>query len=77
MSLSSCDGWTLVNLFTALNPPSETPPALASPPEPEVITTTVKPNGHGRWKLPEHLKRQTEIIDVPESVKQATGDAWQ
>jgi len=52
-----------------------TPP---SAPEPSVtITTTVKKTGHGRGKLPENLKRETEIIDVPESVKQATGGAWQ
>ena len=52
--------------------------APAPPPEPDVIiTTTEKKNGHGRRKLPENLKRETEIVDVPESVKQATGGAWQ
>jgi transposase len=59
-------------------PPAEEPPALASPPAPDVIlTTTEKKNGHGRRKLPENLKRETEIVDVPESVKQATGGEWQ
>lgn len=53
------------------------PPTAPSPMEPEVITTTVKHNGHGRRKLPENLKRETELVDVPESVKQATGGAWQ
>ncbi|MCA8985884.1 MAG: IS66 family transposase [Planctomycetaceae bacterium] len=62
-------------LFTA--PPADTPLPLPSPPEPEVTTTTVKQNGHGRRKLPENLKRETEVIDVPESVKQAIGGTWQ
>src|SRR5689334_22799366 len=63
-------------LFLFEAPPAEAPPALTPLPEPDVITTTEKKNGHGRRKLPENLKRETEIIDVPESVKQATGGAW-
>ncbi len=41
------------------------------------MITAVTKNGHGRGKLPEHLRRETEIIDVPESVKQAIGGVWQ
>lgn len=63
--------------LTLFDPPSaEDSPALTPPPEPDVITTTVTKNGHGRRKLPEHLKRETEIVDVPESVQQATGGEW-
>lgn len=58
-------------------PPVDSLPAATPQPEPDVITTTVKKNGHGRGKLPESLRRVTEIIDVPESVKQATGGTWQ
>jgi transposase len=57
-------------------PPVDSPPAAAPLPEPDVITITVKKNGHGRGKLPESLRRVTEIIDIPESVKQATGGTW-
>ena len=57
--------------------PVEPPPAAAPLPEPAVITTTVRKNGHGRGKLPASLRRETEIIDLPESVKQATGGVWQ
>ncbi len=64
-----------LSLFNA--PPVEPPPAAAPLPEPAVITTTVRKNGHGRGKLPASLRRETEIIDLPESVKQATGGVWQ
>jgi transposase len=56
-------------------PTVDNSPACVPPPEPEVITTTKK-NGHGRGKLPDDLRRETEIIDVPESVRQATGGEW-
>ena len=52
-------------------------PVAAPLPDTETITTTVKKNGHGRGKLPDDLRRETEIIDIPESVKQATGGVWQ
>ncbi len=58
-------------------PSADSLPVAGPLPEPEVITTTVKKNGHGRGKLPDGLRRETEIIDVPESVKQATGGQWQ
>jgi hypothetical protein len=61
-------------LFETL--PADPLPEPAPPPEPEILTTTVKNNGHGRRKLPENLKRETEILDVPESVKQSTGGQW-
>lgn len=64
-------------LFLFDPPPAEDSPAPAPPPEPEVVTTTVTKNGHGRRKLPENLKRETEVVDVPEPVKQATGGEWQ
>ena len=64
-------------LFLFETSPTENPTALAVPPEPDLVTTTEKKNGHGRRKLPENLKRETEIVDVPESVKQATGGTWQ
>lgn len=58
-------------------PPVDSLPVAAPLPEPDTITTAVKKNGHGRGKLPDDLRRETEIIDIPESVKQATGGAWQ
>lgn len=64
-----------LSLFDEL--PADSLSASVPPPEPDLITTTVTKNGHGRRKLPENLKRETEIVDVPESVKQATGGAWQ
>jgi len=57
-------------------PPIDNSLASAPPPEPEVLTTT-RQNGHGRGKLPAALRRETEILDVPEAVKQATGGQWQ
>jgi len=56
-------------------PPVEDAPASPPPTEPDVVTT-VKTNGHGRRKLPENLKRETEVVDVPDSVKQAMGGEW-
>lgn len=38
--------------------------------------TTEKKSGHGRRKLPADLRRETELVDVPESVQQATGGTW-
>jgi transposase len=63
-----------LSLFDA--PPADSLPASTPPPEPDVLTTTVKKHGHGRRKLPENLPRETELIDVPESVQQATGGTW-
>ena len=59
------------------SPSTEITPTAPLPMEPEVITTTVKHTGHGRSKLPENLKRETQLVDVPEAVKQATGGVWQ
>jgi transposase len=64
-------------LFLFETPSVETLPALPPPVTPDVSPTSEKKNGHGRRKLPDNLKRETEIVDVPESVKQATGGAWQ
>lgn len=63
-----------LSLFEEL--PVDSAQASVPRPEPEVSTTTVKNNGHGRGKLPAALRRETEVVDVPESVKQATGGAW-
>jgi transposase len=64
-----------LHLFQA--PSVELPPAPPLTVSPTPSATTEKKNGHGRRKLPENLKRETEIVDIPESVKQATGGAWQ
>ena len=56
-------------------PPGDAPPLSPAPPEPTVVTTSSS-KGHGRRKLPENLKRVTEIVDVPEAVKTATGGTW-
>lgn len=64
-------------LFLFETPPAaDITPELPAPPEPEVVTTTVTKNGHGRRQLPEQLKRETELVDVPKSVKQAVGGEW-
>lgn len=58
-------------------PPVDDVPASPPPtsPTPIAIATEKKP-GHGRRKLPENLKRVTEIVDVPESVKKSVGGTW-
>lgn len=43
-------------------------------PEPDLIATplkitTEKKGGHGRRKLPADLRRETEVLDIPESVQ--------
>lgn len=63
-------------LLLFAEPPAEVPPALTPLPEPEIITKTGKKGGHGRRKLPADLRRETEVIDIPESVQQATGGEW-
>lgn len=65
-------------LLLFAEPPAEAPPALTPLPEPEIeiIATAGKKSGHGRRKLPADLRRETEIIDIPESVQQATGGEW-
>lgn len=65
-------------LLLFAEPPAETPLALTPLPEPEIeiIATAGKKSGHGRRKLPADLRRETEIIDIPESVQQATGGEW-
>lgn len=63
-----------LSLFDEPPPASDTP--VSPPAEPDVVVTTVKAKGHGRRKLPENLKREIEIVDVPDAVKQATGGEW-
>ncbi len=62
-----------LTLFDEASDPSPPPPL--PPPQP-VVNTTLPKKGHGRRKLPEHLKRVTEVVDVPDSVKQAAGGNW-
>jgi transposase len=58
-------------------PTSDTPVSpLAAEPTLATTTTTGTKTGHGRRKLPENLKRETEVVDVPEAVKTATGGEW-
>ena len=67
------------SLFDALPPADEPPtPVIESPPHDQAESTlaTVKRKGHGRNGLPANLKRVTEIVDVPDAVKQATGGVW-
>ena len=56
-------------------PPGDTVPS-PPPPEPTVTGVTTVKTGHGRRKLPENLKRVTEVVDVPEAEKLATGGTW-
>jgi transposase len=58
------------------DPPAGDTPVPPPPDEPDVVPTTPGKTGHGRRKLPENLKRETEIIDVPDAVKRATGGEW-
>lgn len=57
-------------------PSPESSAQLVRSTEPDIIATSQKRNGHGRRRLLENCKRRTEIADIPESVKQATGGAW-
>jgi transposase len=51
--------------------------AVPPPPPPvEEVTTTVKKSGHGRKALPANLRRETEVIDIPEAEKLAVGGTW-
>lgn len=54
-------------------PPVDSGPQPVVLARPDVSQAPVTKNGHGRRKLPENLRRETEIVDVSESVKQATG----
>ena len=57
-------------------PPVADTPVSQLPVEPDVEATLVAKKGHGRRRLPENLRREIEIIDVPDAVKQATGGEW-
>jgi len=54
------------------------------PPEPQLVfveplresQAATKPRGHGRKALPANLRRETVIVDIPESEKQAVGGDW-
>ena len=54
----------------------ETPPE--TPPEPGPESAPVRPQkkGHGRRKLPDHLPRETTIIDITELEKLSLGGTW-
>ena len=53
-------------------PLPESPPTI--PPEPTPVRPAKK--GHGRRTLPDHLPRETTIIDISELEKQAFGGIW-
>jgi transposase len=60
------------SLFEELR--TEPPPPLLLPvTEP---TGHNKPKGHGRRSLPADLRRETEVIDVPDAEKLAVGGIW-
>src|SRR3954471_17885981 len=50
-----------------LNP--DQPSLFGAPPPPPVAEPTPrpKPKGHGRRPLPANLRRETEVIDIPEA----------
>src|SRR5947208_9259719 len=45
------------------------PPAVPPPPPVAEPTPRPKPKGHGRRSLPANLRRETEVIDIPEAEK--------
>lgn len=51
-----------------VSPPTTTPSTI--------VAATEKKPGHGRRKLPENLKRVTEIVDVSEPEKKTVGGTW-
>src|SRR5262245_29769681 len=54
------------------DPPRDIPP----PPPAAEATPRPKPAGHGRRSLPTNLRRETEVIDIPEAEKRAVGGTW-
>jgi transposase len=55
-------------------PPPEIPPPAPLP----VADATPRPTrpGHGRRELPANLRRETEVVDIPEAEKLLVGGAW-
>jgi transposase len=54
-------------------PPPEAPP----PPRPAAAATPrPKSKGHGRRPLPANLRRETEVVDIPEAERLAVGGTW-
>jgi transposase len=55
----------------------DAPPDLPAPPATESSpSVSSKRKGHGRRGLPANLRRETEIVDVPEAEKLAVGGTW-
>jgi len=52
------------------------PPEVPSPPPVAEPTPRPRPKGHGRRPLPADLRRETEVIDIPEAEKRAVGGTW-
>jgi transposase len=54
------------------------PPPEVPPPPPAVAEPTPRPKakGHGRRDLPANLRRETEVIDIPEAEKRVVGGTW-
>ena len=58
------------------DPPAADTPVSPPPVEPTVVATSARTKGHGRRTLPDTLRRETELVDVPDAVKRATGGEW-
>jgi transposase len=54
------------------------PPPEVPPPPPAVAEPTLRPKakGHGRRDLPANLRRETEVVDIPEAEKRVVGGTW-
>lgn len=46
------------------------------PPAGEAVPRPTDARGHGRRKLPDNLRRETVVVDVPEAEKIAVGGTW-
>jgi transposase len=55
-------------------PPDDVPDDV--PVEPAAVPAPVGKPGHGRKKVPGDLRRETEVVDVPDAVKRAVGGEW-
>jgi transposase len=54
-------------------PPEPIPAPIEVPRE---LPPAAKPRGHGRKSLPKNLRRETVVVDVPETEKLAVGGTW-
>jgi transposase len=56
--------------------PTGTPVSPAPPPAAPDPVPAPRAGGHGRQAIPADLRRETEIVDLPEAVKRAAGGEW-